>query len=94
MAWELRKLAERKKIKHIASAASLKTQISRWENGHVTPDYYQPLLCELLKATPGELGFGIQELPAGAGKRKHSGRCADYKARMDPRRHKKPLGIL
>ena len=65
MAWELIKLAERKKIKHIASAASLKTQISRWENGHVTPDYYQALLCELLKATPGELGFGIQELPAG-----------------------------
>jgi transcriptional regulator with XRE-family HTH domain len=65
MAWELIKLAERKKIKHIASAASLKTQISRWENGHVTPDYYQGLLCELLKVTPGELGFGIQDLPSG-----------------------------
>ncbi len=64
MAWELRRLAERKEI-NIASAASLKTQISRWENGHVTPDYYQSLLCELLKATPGELGFGIQELPTG-----------------------------
>ena len=64
MAWEMRRLAERKEI-NIASAASLKTQISRWENGHVTPDYYQSLLCELLKATPGELGFGIQELPTG-----------------------------
>lgn len=65
MARELVWLAERKKIKHIASAASLKTQISRWENGHVTPDYYQALLCELLKATSAELGFGIQELPSG-----------------------------
>jgi hypothetical protein len=37
MAWELIRLAERKEIKHIASAASLKTQISLWENGHVTP---------------------------------------------------------
>ena len=47
MVWELMKLAERKKI-GVASAASLKTQLSRWENGHVTPDYYQALLCELL----------------------------------------------
>ena len=50
---------------HVASAASLKTQLSRWENGHVTPDYYQALLCELYKSTPGELGFGIQELSDG-----------------------------
>ena len=64
MVWELMRLAERKKI-GVASAASLKTQLSRWENGHVTPDYYQALLCELLGATPGELGFGIQELPSG-----------------------------
>ena len=64
MVWELMKLAERKKI-GVASAASLKTQLSRWENGHVTPDYYQALLCELLGATPGELGFGIQDLPSG-----------------------------
>ncbi len=63
MVWELMKLAERKKI-GVASAASLKTQLSRWENGHVTPDYYQALLCELLGATPGELGFGIQDLPS------------------------------
>ena len=64
MVWELMKLAERK-MTGVASAASLKTQLSRWENGHVTPDYYQALLCELLGATPGELGFGIQDLPAG-----------------------------
>lgn len=61
MAYELRRLAQHKKIS-VASAASLKTQISRWENGHITPDYYQPLLCELFRSTPGELGFGIQEL--------------------------------
>ena len=65
MVSELMRLARWKKI-DVASAASLKTQLSRWENGHVTPEYYQPLLCEVLKATPGELGFGIQELPSGA----------------------------
>ena len=64
MVWELMRLAKRKEM-DVASAASLKTQLSRWENGHVTPDYYQALLCELLGATPGELGFGIQELPSG-----------------------------
>ena len=64
MVWELGRLAERKKVK-ISSAASLKTQLSRWENGHVTPDYYQALLCELFQAAPGELGFGIQELSSG-----------------------------
>jgi hypothetical protein len=64
MVWELMRLAERKKVK-ISSAASLKTQLSRWENGHVTPDYYQALLCELFQAAPGELGFGIQDLSSG-----------------------------
>ena len=64
MVSELMRLARWKKI-DVASAASLKTQLSRWENGHVTPEYYQPLLCEVLKATPGELGFGIQNLPSG-----------------------------
>ena len=58
-------LARKKEI-GVASAASLKTQLSRWENGQVTPDhYYQRLLCELYKSTPGELGFGIQELSSG-----------------------------
>ena len=58
----LMNLARQKKIP-VASAASLKIQLSRWENGHVTPDhYYQGLLCELYGSTPGELGFGIQDL--------------------------------
>jgi transcriptional regulator with XRE-family HTH domain len=64
---ELVRLAKWKEI-HVASAASLKTQLSRWENGHVAPDYYQGLLCEIYKSTPGELGFGIQELSDGASK--------------------------
>lgn len=64
MAHELEWLAQRKKIS-IASTASLKTQISRWENGHVTPDFYQPLLCELFGTTSAKLGFTGQELPSG-----------------------------
>ncbi len=52
MVSELMRLARWKKT-GVASAASLKTQLSRWENGHVTPDYYQALLCELFHATPG-----------------------------------------
>ena len=72
MVWELRRLAERKKV-NVASATSLKTQLSRWENGHVTPDYYQALLCELFQSTPGELGFGIQELSDGSSKERSPG---------------------
>jgi transcriptional regulator with XRE-family HTH domain len=61
--WELTHLAKRKGCS-IATAASLKTLVSRWENGHATPDsFHQPLLCELYKATPNELGFGYQTLP-------------------------------
>jgi transcriptional regulator with XRE-family HTH domain/tetratricopeptide (TPR) repeat protein len=44
--WEITNLAAKKKMT-VASARSLKTQLSRWENGHVTPDYYRPLLSEL-----------------------------------------------
>ncbi len=72
MVSELMRLARWKKI-GVASAASLKTQLSRWENGHVTPEYYQALLCELLKATPGELGFGIQDLPSGPARESSQG---------------------
>ena len=72
MVWELMRLAERKKVK-ISSAASLKTQLSRWENGHVTPDYYQALLCELFHAASGELGFGIQDLSSGLARESSSG---------------------
>jgi transcriptional regulator with XRE-family HTH domain len=57
------RLANQRKIS-VASAQSLKTQLSRWENGHVTPDFYQALLCELYGASPLQLGFGIQELPS------------------------------
>jgi hypothetical protein len=65
-AWELIQLAKRKKI-NVASARSLKTELSRWENGRVTPDFYQSLLCELYDSTPAELGFGIQGLPPDSG---------------------------
>ena len=61
--WELTQLATRKGCS-LPTPASLKTLISRWENGHATPDsFYQPLFCELYDATPGELGFGYQLLP-------------------------------
>jgi len=69
---ELLRLARWKRI-GVASATSLKTQLSRWENGHVTPDYYQGLLCEVYRSTPGELGFGIQELPNGSSKEHSQG---------------------
>jgi tetratricopeptide (TPR) repeat protein len=60
---ELLRLARWKGV-HVASAASLKTQLSRWENGQVTPDdHYQALLCEIYKSIPAQLGFGIQEPP-------------------------------
>jgi hypothetical protein len=57
------RLANQKKI-NVASARSLKTQLSRWENGHVTPVFYQALLCELYSLSPARLGFGVQELPS------------------------------
>jgi hypothetical protein len=68
----LMRLAQQKEMP-VASASSLKTQLSRWENGHVTPDYYQALLCELLGATPGELGFGIQDLRSGPARESSQG---------------------
>jgi hypothetical protein len=54
------RLAESKGVK-VATAASLKTQLSRWENGHITPNYYQSLLCGLYRASPGELGFDVSD---------------------------------
>ncbi len=44
--WELTRLAQQKNVK-VATAVSLKTQFSRWENGHIAPDFYRPLLREL-----------------------------------------------
>ena len=62
--WELTRLAGRKGVT-VASGASLKTLLSRWENGHATPQYfYQDLLCSLYDATLRELGFGSQYLPS------------------------------
>jgi hypothetical protein len=55
--WELTRLAESRDMK-LASARSLKTALSRWENGHVTPGYYQDLLCELFHLTPQQLMSG------------------------------------
>ncbi|MFF7601222.1 helix-turn-helix domain-containing protein [Streptomyces mirabilis] len=49
----------------IASANSLKVQLSRWENGANEPSpTYQVLLCAVLRATPSELGFGRVDRPA------------------------------
>jgi tetratricopeptide (TPR) repeat protein len=82
MVSELMRLARWKKI-DVASATSLKTQLSRWENGHVTPGYYQALLCEVLNATPGELGFGIQDFPAGLVRQDTSGTVLIAKRQWD-----------
>jgi transcriptional regulator with XRE-family HTH domain len=41
--------------------ASLKTQVSRWENGHVEPDdLYSSLLAEIYATTPVDLGLQAQ----------------------------------
>ncbi|WP_300007889.1 hypothetical protein [Pseudonocardia sp.] len=41
-----------------ATAASLKTQLSRWENGHAVPEpEYRVLLAELYGRTPEQLGL-------------------------------------
>jgi hypothetical protein len=44
-----------------STAASLKTQLSRWENGHVVPVYYRPLLRELFGLTAREFD-SVQKL--------------------------------
>lgn len=60
--WELVRLAKSKGVT-VATPQSLKTQLSRWENGHIAPDFYRDLLCQLYKASPRDLGFGTQQLP-------------------------------
>ena len=65
---ELIKAARLKNVT-VASAQSLKTELSRWENGHVTPTHYRKLLCDIYNSTPGDLGFGIQGLPDGVSPR-------------------------
>jgi transcriptional regulator with XRE-family HTH domain len=53
----------------VAGAASLKTLLSRWENGHAVPEpQYRTLLGELYGRTPAELGIaGPQAGPEAAG---------------------------
>ncbi len=42
----------------VASARSLRSQLSRWENGHAVPEpTYRALLAELLAQPPGALGI-------------------------------------
>lgn len=42
----------------VAGAGSLKTQLSRWENGHAVPEpHYRDLLAQLYDRTPAELGL-------------------------------------
>ncbi len=55
----------------IAAAASLKTLLSRWENGHAVPEpQYRTLLGELYERTPAELGIaGPPAEPDAAGGR-------------------------
>ena len=54
----LRELAERDEV-DVASAASLKTQLSRWENGTVPDEAYRTLLAELYERELGELGIEV-----------------------------------
>jgi transcriptional regulator with XRE-family HTH domain len=47
--------------KTLPSRETLKSRISRWENGHSTPDdFYRLLLREAFGLDDGELGFAIQ----------------------------------
>jgi transcriptional regulator with XRE-family HTH domain len=42
----------------VAAAPSLKTLLSRWENGHALPEpHYRSLLAELYGSTPADLGI-------------------------------------
>jgi transcriptional regulator with XRE-family HTH domain len=44
----------------VAAAASLKTLLSRWENGHALPEpHYRTLLAELYDRTPDDLGIAV-----------------------------------
>ena len=54
----LRELAEAGRVE-VASAASLKTQLSRWENGTVPEEPYRTLLAELYERDLGELGIDV-----------------------------------
>ena len=54
---ELERVAAHRGVR-LATSESLKVQLSRWENGHCTPDgFYTPLLCEVYAAEPYQLGI-------------------------------------
>ncbi|WP_224389807.1 hypothetical protein [Pseudonocardia sp. ICBG1293] len=57
-----------------ARAASLKTQLSRWENGHAVPDpTHRALLAELYGSTPAALGLdGTAPEPTDGAARLHA----------------------
>ncbi|RZT88032.1 hypothetical protein EV383_4966 [Pseudonocardia sediminis] len=63
---ELSALAERTGVT-VAGPASLKTQLSRWENGHATPEpEYRALLGTLYDSAPAGLGLAAEgQVPAG-----------------------------
>lgn len=54
----LRELAAADRV-DVASAASLKTQLSRWENGTVPEEPYRTLLAELYERDLAELGIDV-----------------------------------
>lgn len=54
----LRALAEAGRV-DVASAASLKTQLSRWENGTVPEEPYRTLLAELYERDLADLGIDV-----------------------------------
>lgn len=54
----------------VAGEVSLKTQLSRWENGHALPEpHYRELLAELYGRTAIELGLAAAESPPESGLR-------------------------
>jgi len=54
----------------VAAAPSLKTLLSRWENGHSVPEpQYRDLLAELYGRSAGELGLILETPPESAAER-------------------------
>src|SRR5215217_1738541 len=66
---ELRALAGSRAMA-VAAAPSLKTLLSRWENGHSVPEpQYRDLLAELYGRSAGELGLILETPPESAAER-------------------------
>src|SRR3954451_15427070 len=56
---ELQRVAKFRDVA-LPSRNSLKTEVSRWENGHVTPtEPYVALLAEVYELNPTELGLPV-----------------------------------